>query len=188
MPEVCGQLHALNVDKQRPDMHTCPLSLNYACCIFCCGFEGLLSVLLCSVTACDTDVLLQPTGTTSPRVLPRSFNIDIVDMVQVGDLVYCRITSAERDLDPILACTDIQGKVCGCCASGSHAHASCLIHAFWVQHNQCGSESVTCLMVQAKECSRLCNLCTCDICSTSCFVLACLFTGTHARRHLALGS
>lgn len=31
--------------------------------------------------------------------------------LQVGDLVYCRVASAERDLDPVLACTDAQGKV-----------------------------------------------------------------------------
>ncbi|DBB18525.1 hypothetical protein WJX82_004744 [Trebouxia sp. C0006] len=33
--------------------------------------------------------------------------------VQVGDLVYARVTAAERDLDPVLACTDAQGKSSG---------------------------------------------------------------------------
>lgn len=75
--------------------------------------------------ACDTGMLLQPNGTTR-RMPHRSFNIDIGDMMQVGDLVYCRITSAERDLDPILACTDVQGKVRRSFLSGSHTHASCL--------------------------------------------------------------
>lgn len=30
---------------------------------------------------------------------------------QVGDIVYARVTSADRDLDPVLACVDAQGKV-----------------------------------------------------------------------------
>ena len=30
----------------------------------------------------------------------------------MGDLVYARVTAADRDLDPVLACTDAQGKVC----------------------------------------------------------------------------
>ncbi|DBA88478.1 hypothetical protein WJX79_004655 [Trebouxia sp. C0005] len=33
--------------------------------------------------------------------------------LQVGDLVYARVTAAERDLDPVLACTDAQGKSSG---------------------------------------------------------------------------
>jgi len=33
----------------------------------------------------------------------------------VGDLVYARVTAAERDLDPVLACTDAQGKVSTSC-------------------------------------------------------------------------
>lgn len=32
-------------------------------------------------------------------------------LLQVGDLVYARVTSADRDLDPVLACVDAQGKV-----------------------------------------------------------------------------
>lgn len=31
--------------------------------------------------------------------------------LQVGDLVYARVTAADRDLEPVLACTDAQGKV-----------------------------------------------------------------------------
>ena len=31
--------------------------------------------------------------------------------LQVGDIVYARVTSADRDLDPVLACVDAQGKV-----------------------------------------------------------------------------
>lgn len=38
--------------------------------------------------------------------------LTFAECLQVGDLVYCRITSAERDLDPVLACSDVQGKVC----------------------------------------------------------------------------
>lgn len=33
--------------------------------------------------------------------------------LQVGDLVYARVTAADRDLEPVLACTDAQGKSSG---------------------------------------------------------------------------
>ncbi|KAL3134986.1 hypothetical protein ABBQ32_007940 [Trebouxia sp. C0010 RCD-2024] len=33
--------------------------------------------------------------------------------LQVGDIVYARVTSADRDLDPVLACVDAQGKASG---------------------------------------------------------------------------
>lgn len=33
--------------------------------------------------------------------------------VQVGDLVYARVESAHRDLEPVLSCTDAAGKVSG---------------------------------------------------------------------------
>ncbi|KAL4424272.1 hypothetical protein ABPG75_001573 [Micractinium tetrahymenae] len=33
--------------------------------------------------------------------------------LQIGDLVYCRVESAHRDLEPVLACTDAAGKASG---------------------------------------------------------------------------
>ena len=33
--------------------------------------------------------------------------------VKVGDLVYARVESAHRDLEPVLSCTDAAGKVSG---------------------------------------------------------------------------
>lgn len=35
--------------------------------------------------------------------------------LQVGDLVYCRVESAHRDLEPVLSCMDAAGKVRGAC-------------------------------------------------------------------------
>lgn len=31
-------------------------------------------------------------------------------LLQTGDLVYCRVVTAQRDMDPVLSCIDASGK------------------------------------------------------------------------------
>ena len=62
--------------------------------------------------------------------------------LQVGDLVYARVTAADRDLDPVLACVDAQGKV-SYQHFTSHSCTDCICKRFSALLESCTSSART---------------------------------------------